>query len=141
MVASGAERAHTDTMKVQAQHVSQQFENRLTGETIDVLQDVNVSVRAGEFFSIVGPSGCGKTTLLRIIAGLLPATAGAILCDGDKVSGPSPRMAMVFQSDNLMPWRKVRDNVGLGPELRGESKRSYGPRVDKLIDLVGLTGF
>jgi NitT/TauT family transport system ATP-binding protein len=131
----------TSLIKVQAQHIYQQFENRLTRETIDVLQDVSVSVRPGEFLSIVGPSGCGKTTLLRIIAGLLPATEGTILCEGEPVSGPSPRMAMVFQSDNLMPWQKVRGNVSLGPELRGESRRSYGPRVDELIDLVGLAGF
>ena len=139
--AGGSSQGGASPIKVEARNIYQQFANRLTRETIDVLHDVSLTVRPGEFLSIVGPSGCGKTTLLRIIAGLLPATEGTVLCDGEPVSGPSPRMAMVFQSDNLMPWRKVRDNVALGPELRGESPRSYGARGDELIDLVGLAGF
>lgn len=129
------------TAKVAASHVYKQFENKRQGGAIDVLEDVSVSISSGEFLSIVGPSGCGKTTLLRIFAGLLPASQGSVLFDGSQVTGPSSKMGFVFQSDNLMPWRTVRDNVALGPELRGEKRRTYGPRVEALLDLVGLSGF
>jgi len=131
----------TGASKVQAVGVYKQFENRRQGSAIKVLENVSVSVSSGEFLSIVGPSGCGKTTLLRIIAGLIPASGGSVLCDGAPVTGPSSKMGFVFQSDNLMPWRTVRDNVALGPELRGEKRRSYRPRTEALLELVGLGGF
>jgi NitT/TauT family transport system ATP-binding protein len=126
---------------MQANHMSKRFENRATGESIEVLRDISLSVAPGEFLSIVGPSGCGKTTLLRIFAGLIAASAGEILHDGRPITGPSPSVGFVFQSDNLMPWRTVWDNIGLGPELRGESKAAYRPRIQQLLELVGLTGF
>ena len=129
------------TTKVQARHLNKRFQNRQTRESIEVLQDINVSVSPREFLTIVGPSGCGKTTLLRIFAGLIPASGGDVLYDGVPINGPSLRMGFVFQSDNLMPWRTVAANVGLGPELRGESKSSYTPRVESLLELVGLAGF
>src|SRR5436190_4250712 len=87
--------------RVRVDRVSQRFENRASGQAIEVLQDVSVDVAAGEFVSIVGPSGCGKTTLLRIVAGLISATSGDVFCDDERVLGPSRRMAMVFQSDNI----------------------------------------
>jgi len=127
--------------KVEARGLQKNFQNRQTRESIEVLRDINVSVSPGEFLTIVGPSGCGKTTLLRIFAGLIPANGGDVLYDGEPINGPSMRMGFVFQSDNLMPWRTVAANVGLGPELRGEGKRSYGPRVESLLELVGLAGF
>jgi NitT/TauT family transport system ATP-binding protein len=127
--------------KMQADHVYKQFDNPITGQSIEVLEDVSLAVKRGEFLTIVGPSGCGKTTLLRIFAGLIPLSEGHVLHDGTPVHGPSPSVGFVFQSDNLMPWRTVWDNIGLGPELRGESKRAYGPRIEQLLDLVGLSGF
>lgn len=127
--------------KVQAIDLSKRFEHKVTRQSIVALEEVGLSVAPGEFLSIVGPSGCGKTTLLRIFAGLLPATSGSVLYDGVTVTGPSSKMGFVFQADNLMPWRKVRDNIGLGPELQGEPKRQYLPRVEALLELVGLSGF
>jgi NitT/TauT family transport system ATP-binding protein len=127
--------------KVQAAHLYKRFENRATGEPIEVLQDISLSVASGEFVTIVGPSGCGKTTLLRIFAGLIPASQGQALLDGRAITQPSPSVGFVFQSDNLMPWRTVWDNIGLGPELRGESRKSYAPRIERLLELVGLSGF
>jgi NitT/TauT family transport system ATP-binding protein len=127
--------------KMQADHLYKRFDNPQNGESIEVLQDVTLSVASGEFLSIVGPSGCGKTTLLRIFAGLIPLSGGRVLHDGASITGPSPSVGFVFQSDNLMPWRTVWDNIGLGPELRGESKKSYGPRIEQMIELVGLEGF
>ena len=127
--------------KVEALNLYKDFENRRQSSTIQVLQDVSVTVRAGEFLSIVGPSGCGKTTLLRIFAGLIPASAGSVLYDGEPISGPSSKIGFVFQSDNLLPWRTVRDNVALGPQMRHEKSRSYAPRVTAMLELVGLSGF
>ncbi len=129
------------TSKVEARGLQKSFRNRQTREAIEVLRDIDVSVLPGEFLTIVGPSGCGKTTLLRIFAGLIPASGGDVLYDGQAINGPTMQMGFVFQSDNLMPWRTVAANVGLGPELRGEDKRSFGPRVESLLELVGLAGF
>src|SRR5438093_5171840 len=95
--------------KVQARDLCRSFQNRLTGESIAVLDNINLSVTPGEFLTIVGPSGCGKTTLLRIFAGLLPPDSGNVLYDGAVVTGPSRKMGFVFQADNLMPWRNVTD--------------------------------
>ena len=130
---------HVAKMKVAS--LDKRFDNPVTGQSIEVLRDISLAVRKREFLTIVGPSGCGKTTLLRIIAGLIPPTDGEVLHDGKPVTGPSPTVGFVFQSDNLMPWRTVWDNVGFGPELRGESKNAYGPRIEYLLDLVGLSGF
>jgi NitT/TauT family transport system ATP-binding protein len=127
--------------KVEAMHLFKSFDNRRQGSTIEVLQDVSATVRSGEFLSIVGPSGCGKTTLLRIFAGLIPASSGSVLYDGEPISGPSSRIGFVFQNDNLLPWRTVEDNVALGPQMRHERRGSYLPRVRAMLGLVGLAGF
>ena len=127
--------------KMQADHLYKRFDNSQTGESIEVLEDVSMSVAPGEFLSIVGPSGCGKTTLLRIFAGLIPLSDGRVLHNGAPITAPSPSVGFVFQSDNLMPWRTVWENIALGPELRGESKKAYGPRIEQMIELVGLEGF
>jgi NitT/TauT family transport system ATP-binding protein len=130
---------HVAKMKVE--YLGKRFDNPITGQSIEVLQDINLAIQKREFLTIVGPSGCGKTTLLRIFAGLIPPTDGRVLHDGAAVTGPSPTVGFVFQSDNLMPWRTVFDNVGFGPELRGESRKVYAARIDYLLDLVGLGGF
>ena len=129
------------TARMEVQRLSKRFDNSITGQSIEVLRDIDLAIGKGEFLTIVGPSGCGKTTLLRILAGLTPATAGRVLNDGKQVTGPSPTVGFVFQSDNLMPWRNVCDNISFGPELRGESKKAYGPRIEYLLELVGLAGF
>src|SRR5438309_7135512 len=90
------------TPKVEAVHLSKWFENVQAGQEIEVLRDVSVSVAPGEFLSIVGPSGCGKTTLLRIFAGLIFPSSGAVLYDGAPIAGPTRQMGFVFQSDNLL---------------------------------------
>jgi NitT/TauT family transport system ATP-binding protein len=128
-------------IKVQAEHLYKQFVHPTTGASLEVLQDINVSIATGEFLTMVGPSGCGKTTLLRIFAGLIEASHGSVLYDGRPITGPSPKIGFVFQTDNLLPWRTVWDNVALGPELRGEPKQAYRDRIDQLLELVGLYGF
>ncbi|GAA0992861.1 ABC transporter ATP-binding protein [Acrocarpospora macrocephala] len=81
----------------------------------EAVRDLTFSLDRGELVCVVGPSGCGKTTLLRCVAGLLPATAGTVSVAGERVSGPPPNMAVVFQEygRSLFPWLTVRENVEL----------------------------
>ena len=98
---------------------------------VQALDNISVDFPRGELTSLLGPSGCGKTTLLKIIAGLLPATSGDVLVNGRPVSGPGPERAFVFQDFALMPWATVLRNVAFGLELRGvgegaSARRSRG---------------
>jgi ABC-type nitrate/sulfonate/bicarbonate transport system ATPase subunit len=111
--------------------------------SLTVVHDLSLSVRDKEFVSILGPSGCGKTTLVRCIAGLITPAYGQIALDGMAVTKPSPKMSMVFQGIGLMPWKTVRENVGLGLELLYHRKLTDQDRerVQALIATVGLSGF
>lgn len=103
-----------------------------------VLQDVNLTARAGTITALLGPSGCGKSTLLRIAAGLDRPTSGSVTIDGTAVHSFDPRCAVAFQEARLLPWRSVRNNVALG--LPQGDKRGRGlDTVDRLLDLVGLS--
>jgi len=108
---------------------------------LEVLRDIDVAIGRGEFMSLVGPSGCGKTTLLRIVAGLEPASAGAVLLDGRAVLKPGSDRGFVFQSDNLLPWRTVLANAMIGPEVAGRTGAAENSRTRELLRLVGLEGF
>jgi NitT/TauT family transport system ATP-binding protein len=108
---------------------------------LEVLRDIDASIRPGEFISLVGPSGCGKTTLLRIIAGLEPASSGEVLLDGRPVRAPARDRGFVFQNDNLLPWRDVFANAFIGHELAGRAGAAESSRVRDLLRLVGLGGF
>ena len=80
-------------------------------EPLLAIDDLSLDFQAGELVSLLGPSGCGKTTLLRIIAGLNPASAGVVRVRGADVTEPQADFGFVFQTPNLMPWRNVLDNV------------------------------
>jgi NitT/TauT family transport system ATP-binding protein len=126
-------------VRLQVEHLSKRF---LRGEAaVEALRDINLEIRDGEFVAFVGASGCGKTTLLRIIDGLIPFDAGKIVIDGQDIRGPGGDRGFVFQSDSLLPWRNVRDNVAVGLELRGVGRSERRQRAEELISLVGLTGF
>ncbi|MFB6146381.1 MAG: ABC transporter ATP-binding protein [Halobacteriaceae archaeon] len=105
---------------------------------LTVFSGLDFAVRDGEVFCLVGPSGCGKTTLLHLVAGLETPDGGEVRFEGDPVTGPDYRRGVVFQEPRLLPWRTVRENVELGPTLRGEDP-SAAP-TDRLLDLVGLDG-
>jgi NitT/TauT family transport system ATP-binding protein len=126
--------------KVAVRRLSKTYENR-AGEPITVLKDLDLDVTAGEFVCIVGPSGCGKTTLIRIIDGLVPASAGDVFIDGKVISGPGPDRAFVFQADLLYPWRTVLDNIAFGLEIRGVERAQRHARARALAELVGLARF
>jgi NitT/TauT family transport system ATP-binding protein len=113
----------------------------LQGERIDALIDINVAISAGSFATIVGPSGCGKSTLLRILAGLIPASAGSVEIAGQIVAGPRKDIGMVFQSSILLPWRTVFDNVMLPAEILGIPRDRARSRAQELLRMVHLEGF
>ncbi len=108
---------------------------------IHALGEIDLSFGAGEFVAIVGPSGCGKSTLMRIIAGLLPATAGQVVFGGRPVTGPVTQLGIVFQNPVLLNWRTVLDNVMLQIEMRGLDPRRYRDQARALLELVGLGDF
>ena len=108
---------------------------------VHALAGISVDVGAGEFITIVGQSGCGKTTLLKILAGLLPRSAGSVTLRGKLVDGPSRDIGIVFQDPVLLPWRTVFDNVMLPVEVLGLDRKSSGSRAMDLLALVGLEGF
>jgi NitT/TauT family transport system ATP-binding protein len=111
------------------------------GQRLTALQDVNLTVPAGEFFVLVGPSGCGKSTLLDLLAGLSEADAGEVLIDGRAVAGPGLDRGIVLQQYALFPWRIARANVEFGLETKGVPRRERAELARHYLDLVGLTGF
>lgn len=102
-----------------------------------IFENLNISVGQGEFVTVVGVSGAGKSTLLRVIADLIPPFKGSVTVDTDR-GGTGRPIAMVFQSANLMPWRRVRDNVALGLEGLDVSAELKSRRIAETLALVGL---
>ena len=111
------------------------------GNEVQALHDINLDVAEGEFVCIVGPSGCGKSTLLEIVAGLLDATSGEVLLDGQPVHGTSRHIGVVFQDASLFPWRTVRKNVAFGLEIAGVPREEREERLRRYISMVSLNGF
>ncbi|HWL02929.1 MAG TPA: ABC transporter ATP-binding protein [Microbacteriaceae bacterium] len=107
------------------------------------ISDLAFSVQPGEFVSIVGPSGAGKTTLLRTLAGLLKPSEGAVIVDGNRITGVPPGMAMVFQdySRSLLPWLTIEKNVGFPLEGKKVTKAEKKAIIQESLEAVGLGGF
>src|SRR5262249_61186927 len=103
-----------------------------------LLEEHPFGARPGQFLALVGPSGCGKTTLLRILDGLVEPGSGAIRLDGRLVRAPGPDRGVVFQSDSLLPWRTVADNIGFGLEIQRRDRARSRQAVADLVKLVGL---
>jgi NitT/TauT family transport system ATP-binding protein len=127
--------------KLEAQGIRLDYLQPRANARLAALDGVDLTVMDGEFVSIVGPSGCGKTTLLSVVDGLIAASAGRILVDGQAVTRPGPDRAMVFQEASLLPWRTVLGNVCYGLECIGIRKQEREKRAAHLISLVGLAGF
>jgi NitT/TauT family transport system ATP-binding protein len=108
---------------------------------VRALQNFDIDIHEGEFLSIVGPSGCGKSTFLNVLLGLIRPDSGNITIHGKAVTGPGTDRAMVFQEFGLLPWRTVRNNIELGLELKGMPSEARHVISQRLIEMVGLTGF
>jgi NitT/TauT family transport system ATP-binding protein len=102
---------------------------------------IDLSIRPGEFVTLVGPSGCGKTTLLKAIAGFITPSEGRIVCDGRQVRGPGRERGVVFQELAILPWRTVRRNIAHGLEIARVPKKEREAAVARLVGLMGLRGF
>jgi NitT/TauT family transport system ATP-binding protein len=119
--------------------ISKTFSNGVTA-----IADVGLTIRPGEFVSLLGPSGCGKSTLLKLIAGLAQPSAGTIdwpQSTYDVEGAPEPSLGFVFQEPTLLPWRTVFANVQLPLMLSGVSQRDSKERVAEALELVGLSAF
>jgi nitrate/nitrite transport system ATP-binding protein len=102
-----------------------------------ILDSIDLSIRRGEFVSLIGHSGCGKSTLLNLVAGLLKQTQGAILLAGKHVDGPGPDRGVVFQNHSLLPWLTCFQNVHLAVERVFSDRKKE--RTHEALELVGLS--
>jgi len=124
---------------VQIESVGMTFDTK-KGKFV-ALRDIDLTIRQGEFVSLIGHSGCGKSTLLNLIAGLTLPTAGAMLCANREIGGPGPERAVVFQNHSLLPWLTCFENVYLAVErvfAAGETRAQLKERTTRVLELVGL---
>jgi spermidine/putrescine transport system ATP-binding protein len=122
---------------VRLERVTKRFDD------VAAVDDLSLEVEQGRFFALLGPSGCGKTTTLRMIGGFEEPSAGAIFLGDRAVTGLPPYkrdVNTVFQSYALFPHLTLFENVAFGLRRKGESRKSIGPRVEEMLDLVGLSG-
>lgn len=110
-------------------------------QTVLALDNINLSVRAGEFVVLIGPSGCGKSTILKMVAGLINPTKGGLMLDGKDIGGPSPERGLVFQEFALFPWMTVEGNIKFGLEIKHSLPAEQRAIVDRYISMIGLKGF
>lgn len=130
-------------------HFSLAFSNSKSDVALKVLRDISLSIQPGEVSTIIGPSGCGKTTLLRAVAGLLTPEDDDVLCEGSlEVFGMAPSkakrhrfFAFTFQNPVLLPWRNVRQNVGLPLEIMNSEGKKDRRLIDEMLSMVGISEF
>lgn len=134
MVSAARERIRFD-------HISMQFETR--AGRLDVVEDVSLSIRQGEFVALVGPSGCGKTTMMNMAAGFLQPTRGSVTLDGKPIAGPGPDRGVMFQDYGVFPWLSVEDNVAFGLRLTANRRapQERAEIVERYLRLMGLFDF
>ncbi len=125
---------------LQAKNVTKTFGDATKG-LFTAIKRADLTVEKGEFVSLLGPSGCGKSTLLDILAGLETASDGDVIVEGNRLSGPHPKMAMVFQQHALFPWRTALANVEFGLVLQGVGAKERRSKAIEMIRLVGLEDF
>lgn len=121
-------------------NVRKQFVSK-KNNIVTALDGVSLDVYENDFVCVLGPSGCGKSTLLRLASGLEPLQDGELLYRGEPVTRPRREVGMVFQEYSLLPWRTVRDNVGLGPEFGGRSRAEREAAAEYYLNLVNLSAF
>jgi NitT/TauT family transport system ATP-binding protein len=123
-------------------HVSMRYADNLNNKkgSLNVIKDVNIKIKEGEFHILLGPSGCGKSTLLNIIAGFLPKSEGSITIDDRIITKPGRDRGVVFQNADaaIFPWLTVRGNVEYGLKMKGMSAKDRRVISSDYIKLVGL---
>lgn len=127
------------TKFVELTQVSKHFDTKKG--RFQALSNVNLSIARGEFVSLIGHSGCGKSTVLNLIAGLLEANGGGLICNGREIDGPGPERAVVFQNHSLLPWLTCFGNVHLAVEKvfgNRENKARLKARTETALAMVGL---
>ncbi|MBE1499397.1 NitT/TauT family transport system ATP-binding protein [Amycolatopsis lexingtonensis] len=112
-----------------------------SGSVHTAVRDLTMSVQPGEFVAVVGPTGCGKSTTLSLVSGLQPPSAGRVRVNGEDVKSIPDGVGYMFQTDAVMPWRSVLDNVASGPRFRGVPKAEARAQAVDWIARVGLAGF
>lgn len=125
----------SDNVKVSVNHLTKKFGDLL------VLNDVSFEVMDGDLLCVVGPTGCGKTTYLNSLVNIYQITSGEILLDGKQVNTKEQNIAYIFQGDSTMPWLTVEENVRFGLNLKKISSGEKKERVEKYLDIVGLTKY
>jgi NitT/TauT family transport system ATP-binding protein len=113
------------------------------GRSLVALAGIDLTVRRGEFVSVIGPSGCGKSTLLRLVGGLQAPSSGRVLIDGrqPRETQRQKQVGFVFQDASLLPWQSVIDNVRLPLRVNRPSQAGHAADPERLVELVGLDGF
>jgi len=130
-----------DLIVIEFQQVSKLFHNDETGQVVQALQDITLSVEENEFVCVLGPSGCGKSTLLNLVAGFERPSAGQVLFNGRPVRQAGPDRGVVFQESALLPWLTVEQNVDFGLRNLGYEREERKERVQRFVSLVGLSDF
>ena len=118
-----------------------QIYHKGSGGELQVLRDINLTLKENEIVALLGRSGCGKSTFLRLVAGLMQPTRGSVKIEGKAVDGPARQVAMVFQTFALFPWLTVLENVEIGLEAQGVAADLRHKRALAAIDLIGLDGY
>jgi NitT/TauT family transport system ATP-binding protein len=124
---------------IQFSNVSKQFERN--GEQFWASRNINLTVEEGEFLTVIGPSGCGKSTVLNMCAGVMKADGGTITYRNKQVDRINTNVGYMTQKDNLLPWRTVKNNIAIGLEIKGVSKKEREKICEQYIEMVGLKGF
>lgn len=126
-------------MTLRVEGVSKKYQKG--NKDLEILRNIDLTVKDGEFVCILGPSGCGKSTLLNILAGFEKPTSGRVVLNGKEVSSPGPDRAVVFQEHALFPWLKVIDNVEFGMKVAGVPKKERNEKALKYLKMMNLTKF
>lgn len=120
--------------------VSKSFAKVENDEVTHALNEIDLTLKGGEFISLVGPSGCGKSTILRLVAGLIHPTTGKLTVDGKEIQEPSPERGMVFQKPTLFPWLTVEKNIAFSLKMQGKL-RGNEEKVEQMLKVIGLESF